>query len=226
MGDLITTHSHDLIFQPTETLAARVILEQERREEFERANAELQKRWQRSKLWSFSFGGAAFASAIAATCVWFLANSQIAKAEGARDLAVEENKAAIERENDAWAAVDASETVTANQADELHNLVEYKNIAYLYDDLENEHLYTLDRYRALLTARGNRLPLEIEEALDYDANLKDWVGEIQQQLRQDERQLVDKIDVIESYIETLELEIERPQCYPNKVFGSAAERCK
>jgi hypothetical protein len=229
MGDLVKTQSRDLIFQPTEILAEKVLLEQERRAEYEEKYDDALRRWHRSRLWTFGFGGVAFSSALAAGLVWVLASTQIAKAEDARDTA-------LEREVVLQDDLDENKAVASTQSDELINLGPYRDLAYLHDDVVNKYMFTLDEFRASLKGYGDRLPREVLDAMEFRSapkytpdefpDISQWVLGTKSTLEDAEDDLRAKVEVVEKYIRTRQLTVPIRECFPKKVFGGAAERCR
>lgn len=212
MGELVPTHSHDLIFQPTESLAAKVINEQQRSDELRDEVEFVRRRFNRSRLWSFSFGGIAFMAALTTAVVALVANAEIDDADSDKDKA--ESLLAAER------------LVTERQRNDLNSLREYERLAQDYDKVKNVHLFTIDHYRSELEGRGD-LPPKVQEALKYDPEIRIRLGKIQQELLQDQQELQGKVNVVENYIATrLSTPIPGPTCYPHVIFESSGTKCE
>lgn len=218
MGDLIKTHSHDLIFQPTETLAARVLHEQQRSDAFEERLEDVQGKYESSRRWSFGFGGAAIALVFAAGLIWLMADSQMADAN-------ERVETAETRTAKLSTDLQIEKEITALQREDLNNLKEYERIARDYDKVRHVHLYTIDWYKDRLGV-VSELPPKVQEALAYDSKIKVRLGKIQQELETDSKNLTDSVSVIENYVKTrLEEPVPGPPCFPNVIFETSGKKC-
>jgi hypothetical protein len=156
-------------------------------------------------------------------------STQIAKAEDARDTA-------LEREVVLQDDLDENKAVASTQSDELINLGPCRDLAYLHDDVVNKYMFTLDEYRASLKGYGDRLPREVQDAMEFRSapkytpdefpDISQWVLDTKSTLEDAEDDLRAKVEVVEKYIRTRQLTVPIRECFPNKVFGGAAERCR
>jgi len=218
MGELVTSHGQDLIFQPTESLAAKVIIAEQRTDELYGKLEETERKYQNSRLRSFGWGGAALAAAVGAGMIWMMASAQIASAEQARDKAIGLQVAAEK-------ALEAEETVTRIQKEDLENLRDYEEIAQNFDKVKNVHIYTLDWYNERV-GDLSKLPPNVREALQYDPVGKERLKAIKRELQVDEAKLAEKVEIVETYIKTrLKKPIEQPTCYEDVIFSVNGKKC-
>lgn len=215
MGELVRSHAHDLIFEPTESLATKILIAQEQVGRLEEKYEVEKGRRQKSRLWVVFLAGILLACGATMVFMWSLtaaANENLRKA--GEELSIAEEKLRVEQ------------ALTDSQSQDLKNMREYRDIAYGYDKVVHEQLVTLDHYKEKLREKGNTLPRDIVDALDYDRDVKNWIAIAGDDLKKVEDSFKTKIDVIEKHISDIKLNIKAPDCFPGRLFGEDDKKCQ
>lgn len=216
MSNLVPVGARDLIFEPTESLSARIISAVEEKNDAEVRLKEMESALHRERraknganLRGMLFFGMILAAAAAAFFIWAGAQSQIESANAERVEALEARDIALED-------VRAADGTIADQLVIIQAFDEYRTIADTTFELRrmNEQLERYsDEYRTSPTPGLDRAT-----TIDVRSTQMDWLSEALAGVKADETELKTALDTFDRW---LRVRVEEPPvqvCLPKNPF--------
>ena len=218
MSDLVPIGTRDLIFEPTETLSARIISAveekkdaEERLKEIEAALGRERRKKTGANLRSMAFLGMAAAAAAGAFFIWSGTEGQIAKADQERDAAFDARDAAIED-------LRAAETTIENQLETITGFDEFLPVA--------DYTWEVRRLNAQIKGYAQEFATRPTPGLNRDATINveatpetlNWMTPRLNDLRAEETKLQTAITNFQSWVDRRVEEPPVEVCLPKNPF--------
>ncbi|MEM1146873.1 MAG: hypothetical protein AAGH49_03720 [Pseudomonadota bacterium] len=211
MTNLVPVGSRDLIFQPTESLTARVLSAEEDKTEAEKKLEESQaalekerKKKNGANLFSMALFGGVLAAAAGAFFIWYGAESQIAKAD-------EERRAALEARDEAVADLSLEQAKVAEQLAEIQAFDAYRPVLSTTHEIGNLELQ-LASYQSQL--EGQPTPGLPDDIFDIEVDSTNWVVEAQERLMADQSALNEALETIRTWSLVRDRPLRLVDCLP------------
>lgn len=221
MNELVPTGARDLIFEPTESLSARIISAveekkdaEERMKELEHALRSERRKKNGANLRAMLLFGMVIAAAAAAFFIWNGAEGQVAKADAERAEAIEARDAAV-------VELQSAQQNNVAQLTVMDAFQEYQTIADSTIELRrmNEQLASYSESFRLQATPG----LDREATLDVRSQEKDWLADVQAAVEADRNALESALAQFDEW--TRSRLIEKPvvvRCLPKNPFRQRA----
>ncbi len=216
MSNLVPVGARDLIFEPTESLSARIISAVEEKNDAEERAKEMEAALQRERraknganLRGMLFFGMIIAAAAAAFFIWTGAQSQIDRANTERAEAIEARDLALED-------LRAAATTNADQLVIIQAFDEYRTIAdatYELRRMDEQLKRYSDEYRTQPTPGLNR-----EDTIDVRSTEMDWLSESLADVKTDETRLKAALDAFDEWRRVRLVEPPAQVCLPKNPF--------